>query len=158
MRPELHVHDVMCGAFGSGVVPSKSLCRRSRVWTNSQFHISDKLRGKYWSTLTRGRGWGVEEGETKNPGEATGPYYQGFTESEVWAECNRLWWWFMRVRTNWNISVIINGVWCSWGAKKSTRDTIRRQFGVNLVQIDTHKVKVKKLNQHACLSRVQWIS
>lgn len=56
-RPQLQVGEVIRGAFGFRAVPSKSLCRQSRVWTNSQLHISDKLRGKYWSTLTRGRRW-----------------------------------------------------------------------------------------------------
>lgn len=65
--PETHVHDVTCAAFIFGVIPSKSLCRGSRVWINSQFHISDKLQGKYWSTLTRGREWGVEAGQTNPP-------------------------------------------------------------------------------------------
>lgn len=45
--------------------PVHSLCRRSRVGTNSQFHISDKLQGKYWSTLTRGRGVGGVGGGQK---------------------------------------------------------------------------------------------
>lgn len=55
-------------AFGSSVVPAKSLCRLRKLWTNSQFHISDKLQGKYWSTLTRGRGWsrGIWGGRQKN--------------------------------------------------------------------------------------------
>lgn len=45
--PETRVRDVTCAALIFGVVPSKSLCRGSRVWINSQFHISDKLQGKY---------------------------------------------------------------------------------------------------------------
>lgn len=44
-RPQLQVREVIRGAFGFRAVPSKSLCRQSRVWTNSQLHISDKLRG-----------------------------------------------------------------------------------------------------------------
>ena len=52
-----------------------SLCRQSRVWTNSQFHISDKLRGKYWSTLTRGRDREGEEvkGEEEEEEGGGGP-------------------------------------------------------------------------------------
>lgn len=63
--PELRAHQVTCGVVRFDTVPSKSLCRQSRVWTNSRFHISDKLQGKYRSTLTTGRGWGVEKGENQ---------------------------------------------------------------------------------------------